>query len=312
MINSSMPLVGRKPAVRELVINWHITEGCNFKCRYCYAHWDRPGRELIHSHTDSRALLRSLFEFFRPENVSNPLSREMTWEGLRLNLAGGEPLLYPERVRSILKSARQLGFSTSIISNGSLLSNELAEELAPDLSLIGISLDSTETQTNLLIGRSDSRGKLVNQTELEQALNVAKKTNPSIELKINTVVNSQNVHEDFSALIQRLAPTRWKVLRVLPVLTQALGVSTADFARFLARHQHFSAVISAEDNADMSQSYLMIDPLGRFFQNAVCDRGYHYSRPILQAGASDAFSDITVDPTKFAQRYQNPRKEAVR
>lgn len=35
---------GVRPLLSELVINWHITEACNYRCRYCYAHWtvNRP------------------------------------------------------------------------------------------------------------------------------------------------------------------------------------------------------------------------------------------------------------------------------
>ena len=25
---------------KELVVNWHITEACNYKCDYCFAKWD--------------------------------------------------------------------------------------------------------------------------------------------------------------------------------------------------------------------------------------------------------------------------------
>lgn len=24
----------------ELVVNWHITEACNYNCRYCFAKWE--------------------------------------------------------------------------------------------------------------------------------------------------------------------------------------------------------------------------------------------------------------------------------
>ena len=29
------------------VINWHVTEACNYRCGYCYAHWDRPSRTEV-------------------------------------------------------------------------------------------------------------------------------------------------------------------------------------------------------------------------------------------------------------------------
>ena len=34
----------------DLVINWHITEACNYQCFYCFAKWQKDDqRELLHS-----------------------------------------------------------------------------------------------------------------------------------------------------------------------------------------------------------------------------------------------------------------------
>ena len=32
---------------RELVVNWHITEACNYKCSYCFAKWNRQKNEVM-------------------------------------------------------------------------------------------------------------------------------------------------------------------------------------------------------------------------------------------------------------------------
>ena len=34
---------------QQLVINWHLTEACNYSCQYCYAAWNKATnpRELI-------------------------------------------------------------------------------------------------------------------------------------------------------------------------------------------------------------------------------------------------------------------------
>ena len=57
--------------------------------------------------------------------------------------------------------------------------------------------------------------------------------------------------------------------------------------------------------ADMRESYLMIDPHGRFFQNGSLDagQGYTYSRPILEVGADAAFAEMTFDHDRFSARY---------
>src|SRR5690606_13422725 len=96
-------------------------------------------------------------------------------------------------------------------------------------------------------------------------------------------------------LIERVRPDRWKVLRALPVIDSSLVVSDSAFQGFLQRHTTFAHLMSPEDNQLMTESYIMIDPLGRFFQNAsptVGSRGYRYSSPILEVGIESAFSSI--------------------
>lgn len=295
-----------RPQLSELVINWHITEACNYRCRYCYAHWAGSGRELLHNVPATAQMLENLWQYFHPQNIANPLRREMDWQGVRLNIAGGEPLLYPERALQILSAARDIGFTTSLITNGSLLSPELSQQLAPHLSLLGISLDSGVSTTNRQIGRQSRHGQLLTIEQLEEAINGARCWNPKLQIKLNTVVNALNCHEDLSALIRRLAPLRWKVLRMLPVVTNELMVGNADFQGFVARHQPLGDILCFEDNTEMVESYVMLDPLGRFFQNALGQSSYRYSRPIPEIGVDQAFATVGMDPAKFCARYLGP------
>lgn len=292
-----------RPQLSELVINWHITEACNYRCRYCYAHWEGRDREVVHDIPATVRMLEDLWQHFHPHNLANPLRREMDWQGIRLNLAGGEPLLYPERVVRILSAARVIGFTTSLITNGSLLSPDLAQKLAPNLSMLGVSLDSGLAATNRQIGRQSRRGQLLAINQLEESINVARRWNPKLQTKLNTVVNALNSHEDLNALILRLAPQRWKVLRMLPIVTNQLMVSDADFQGFVARHRALGDLMCVEDNIEMVESYVMIDPLGRFFQNALGQSSYRYSRPIPEVGVAQAFAAVGMDPARFCARY---------
>lgn len=101
-----LPIVPRPAS--QLVINWHVTEACNYSCQYCYAKWDAPQRQrqrdLIHNPVHTRELLVRIYEFFHPDNDANPLRRHMDWGSVRLNLAGGEPSLYARRLLEMLPS----------------------------------------------------------------------------------------------------------------------------------------------------------------------------------------------------------------
>ncbi|WP_417788695.1 viperin family antiviral radical SAM protein [Terasakiella pusilla] len=299
----------------ELTINWHITEACNYRCQYCYAQWkDQPdSRELFHSLGNSTKLLSKLFYFFHPENDNNPLRTMLKWNKLRLNIAGGEPSILNQKLLQICKTANEIGFELSIISNGSKLSRDLIEMLAPIVNCIGISIDSQTPETNKDIGRLDQKGNLLNVAELSANLQLARKINPQISVKLNTVVNKLNSDQNMNALVSQIRPDRWKILRVLPVINEALMVSDKQFESYLSRHRAFRPIQCIEDNDAMSESYLMVDPYGRFFQNQPPSQGegYVYSRSIISVGAEEAFSQVKLDSKRYLHRYTDDCLEEV-
>lgn len=298
----------------QLVINWHLTEVCNYSCKYCYAKWGKHDkRELIHDERSIGNLLSQLYEFFRPENRSNPLTREMNWNSVRLNFAGGDPLLYRKQTLFAVGFARDMGFDVSMISNGSYFGNSLMEELAPRLSMLGISVDSADAAVNLSIGRSDRQGRVLAVDDLIASIRAARNTNPGVRLKVNKVVNSLNDREDMSSLIQPLGVDKWKVLRMLPVVTTDLSVTDAQFRQFVERHARLGSVLHSENTADQTESYLMIDPHGRFFQNSVIHESgeYLYSRPILSAGIDEALVDMKFSAKKFVAHYSPNQRNLV-
>lgn len=285
----------RREARSPVVINWHVTEACNYHCGYCYAKWQRLDRkDLIRDPAATTALLQSLHAHFgSAESGSRP----------RLNFAGGEPLRHGNRLISAMRLARSIGFDVSIITNGSLLNERVVADLAPELSLLGLSIDAVTSAVLAAIGRQDRHARCLDLGILARHVAQARRINPALVLKINTVVCSANWREDLSTVIADLAPARWKVLRMLPVVNRDLEVSDMQFRAFLDRHSLLEDVLSVEDNDDMVGSYIMIDPSGRFFQNRSGASGYDYSPPILDVGAADAFLRIGWSALKFEGRY---------
>ncbi len=281
-------------AVDQLVVNWHFTETCNYSCRYCYSTWEKPcGRlELLHDESSSRKLLRELYQFFSPENTENPLLPSLKWCILRLSLAGGEPLVYPKQTAQIAREAKDIGFEVSLISNASLLSQDGLDPLLGNLSVLGISIDSMDAKTCRQIGRADKSGEILSFADHVDTIERIRRVNPEIKVKINTVVSKLNSLENLTEFVERLKPDRWKVLKVLPVVSNELAVSEMEFQSFVDRHRHLMPIMTVEDNSAMTESYLMVDPLGRFFQNKshLDPRNpYLYSRPIFQVGAETVF-----------------------
>jgi radical S-adenosyl methionine domain-containing protein 2 len=295
-------------AKHQKVVNWHLTEACNYACGFCYAKWDKPSeRELIHDGSRTRALLGQIHALFASSRAVASGVADGDYRPVRLNIAGGEPLLYRDKVLGVATYARSLGFEVSIITNGSLLDRSLLVQLAPMLSLLGISIDSTQAATNRAIGRADKRsGRTLGIDAVGALFRDASESNPELRFKINTVVNSRNWQEDMTSAIRRLAPEKWKVLQMLPVQNSDLTIGSAEFREFVERHAPVADIMSVEDNDSMTESYIMIDPLGRFYQNAEMSGGYRYSRPILQVGAREAFEEMRWSEHKFVSRYAKP------
>ena len=96
---------------QELVVNWHITEACNFKCSYCFAKWEKGNKELLHDSWAVAALLDQLSKL--PATLNQKHATNFT--NIRLNLVGGETFLYKSNVLTIIREAKQRGFTLSAI-----------------------------------------------------------------------------------------------------------------------------------------------------------------------------------------------------
>lgn len=215
----------------------------------------------------------------------------------KINFAGGEPTLSPY-LGKLLNYSKKLGLITSIISNGTGINKVFLQKNKRYIDWIGLSIDSRIESTNYKLGRGN--GNLVKQIIQKSRLI----HNLGIKLKINTVANKLNYQEDLSRLIKTLNPKRWKIFQVLEIKNHNsknfdnLSISKPQFERFVKRHETLKPI--TETNQLMLESYLMVDPHGRFYQNT--ENAYIFSRPILKVGMKNALSDISFDPRKFVKR----------
>jgi len=109
---------------RRLVLQWHVTERCNFRCAHCYQEGyagDEPGREQL------EAVLGQFVELLRRwkrELLPVPGSGQ-------INVTGGEPLTRPDLLE-LLERIRDLpeGLDFALLTNGSLIDDHIARRLA--------------------------------------------------------------------------------------------------------------------------------------------------------------------------------------
>lgn len=193
-----------------------------------------------------------------------------------------------------------------LVTNGSRLENVI-DDLEGTLDWVVLSIDSASERTMVELGRAVQGKTALTPDRYAGIAEVVRQA--GMRLKINTVVTSRNAREDMSSFLSTLRPERWKILRVLPVEGQNSGkvepflCTGEDFVGFVDRHKHLESVgiaVVPEDNDDMRGSYAMVDPAGRFFDNA--SGGYRYSDPILQAGMDSAWSQATFSMHRFLSR----------
>ncbi|APG66510.1 hypothetical protein LPB136_13545 [Tenacibaculum todarodis] len=220
----------------------------------------------------------------------------------KITFAGGEPLLC-KWLPNLIKTAKQLGMTTMLVTNGSKLTDEFLIDNKPYLDWIALSVDSLEDESNIKIGRAITGKKPLSKAYYYDLVDTIKKY--GYGLKINTVVNKVNYKDDLTDFIEYANPQRWKVLQVLPIVGQndnkieEFKITTKEYNYFFNTHKDLKAIVP-ESNEEIKGSYVMVDPAGRFFDNA---QGIHnYSKPILEVGIQEALKTMNYDFYKFKSR----------
>lgn len=280
----------------EFVVNLHVTERCNYGCSFCFGKWELANDNALvfeDIHT-AQELVLDLMSICPPV----PLERAH----VRFNFVGGEPALLGS-LPELVSFCRGIGVSTSFVSNGLMLRRFTPRWLSINFDIAGLSIDSSSKRTNLTIGRSTRSGATLNLAEISAQVLELKSLGTCI--KVNTVVSATNQAEDLTAVIRTLRPDKWKIFQMLPVYGSQDAVNAEEFSNFIVRHIEFKDIICTEDNEEMTASYVMIDPLGRFFwRDEDSAIGYHFSHPILVVGAAKAFSECTVIWERYVHRYE--------
>lgn len=273
-------------------INFHLWKACNFKCKYCFA-----------TYNDSIDLYKIKKNLDKQEMFK--IVKEIADYGIeKISFAGGEPFLC-NWLDELVVYSKSLGLTTMVITNGYKLDEKFLQKVENSLDWLTISIDSLKSEQLLKIGRSNGRKTMTKKDYLEK-IALLKKYN--VKFKMNTVVNTFNYNEDFTDFIKITTPLRWKVFQVLPISGQRetikeLFVGQKEFMSFVKKHEKNGIEIIAENNDAMLNSYLMIDPLGRLYDNSKLK--LNYSKPVLEIGLDKAIEQIVVSDSKFIKRKGN-------
>ncbi len=259
-------------------VNLHITKSCNYRCKFCFAHFNQ-----LKIKTNEKEW----------KEILNLLAKSGTE---KVTFVGGEPTLI-DFLPELVIHAKNSGMTTMIITNGTKITPTYLRKMTKKLDWIGLSIDSgTE-----LICKDLGRGTGNHVAQTLRVAKIIRKEN--IRLKVNTVVNQLNYSEDMTWLIKTLSPERWKVFQMLPITGENdtnsnLLITKDQFQQFIDTHKILLPV--AESNDLMTDSYIMIDPEGRFFNNT--QGRFTHGRKILDVGVEKAFHDTDFKLSKFERR----------
>ena len=267
-------------------INYHITEKCNYCCKFCFARYKNHNKEL------------SLYE-------SLELIRILAESGCKkINFAGGEPTLINHLPELIIHS-KDLGMFVSMITNGTGINRKFLEKCSGKLDLIGLSIDSLNSHIEAKLGRTlKIKPKNYSHVHLiKEKIKLIKEY--EIGIKINSIVNPLNWDENLSDFIHFINPIRWKVFEVHFLkgindhfFNEFGNLKLWQLQSFIENLKHLNPVY--ESSKMMLDSYCMITPDGRFFQDS--NHRHHYSQPILENGIIEAFQQINYKEKKYFKR----------
>ncbi len=130
---------------KSFVFQWHITHRCNLRCSHCY-------QEDYSAFESRESLLR----------VLGQLEELKAAYGFKchINVTGGEPLLHPD-FYWLLGEAADRGFSTAVLTNGTLLDVRAAKRLKKlGVDYVQVSLDGCKRVHDKIRGKGSFRKAL--------------------------------------------------------------------------------------------------------------------------------------------------------
>ena len=271
------------------VVNYHITNRCNYHCNYCFGKFDGQKDPSL---ADATRIIRNIADYFTQNNIKDG----------RINFAGGEPTLY-EHLDELIDYASSLGLSVSIVTNASLLTPERIRSWQGKVSCIGISIDSIDYATNITIGRC-YKNKVIdlpNWADLAKVIHEC-----DIHLKINTVVSRLNLCEDLLPLYQALKPEKIKLFQMHLIdginnRAKPFRITDSEFEDFCEHLKSYASVIVAEPCGSMENSYLMVNPEGKFQLNN--NGSYQTFGDLNTTSLSEILKTVPLDSEKFSSRY---------
>lgn len=210
---------------RNLSITMLPTRACNFRCIYCF--------ESEINETITIQDCNNVLKFINSE------IQRVKPEGISISWYGGEPLLAYDRIKQLsselinIASANKIRYEANIVTNGYLLTEEIARELInSNVKLIQITLDGPEEVHNR---RRPLKNRKPTFGRIKEAIIIAKKYFDHVDIRLNIDRDNAN------AVLEFLRKTDWLYGKNTVVRPGKLRDYTQKCADFAPQEKGFSA-----------------------------------------------------------------------
>ena len=177
----------------------NVTNACNLTCLTCY---QSSGALSHHELT-----LREITELMQQIRAFAPTNEPQT-----IILTGGEPLMRPD-IWDICQKGRELGLRINLITNGTLITEEVTQQVASHVDQVQVSLDGMERGNDIIRGKGSFKHAV---RGIEALLNAG--IVPSVGI-VATRINCTEI----AALLHFLTEYDITKVRIRPVIPQGRG-----------------------------------------------------------------------------------------
>lgn len=186
------------PPLRNLFLE--LTLRCNERCIHCGSRCGETAEAPELSPEQYKKIL-------------DDIKRDFDISKIKLDITGGEPLLRKDFFE-IMDYANKLGYIWGMTSNGTLITDDVADRLHKcGMRTISVSIDGTEATHDRLRGRKGAYTSAMN------GIDALIRSDKFEHVQITTVINHQNIKElpAMFEIMKSIDITSWRIVNIEPM-----------------------------------------------------------------------------------------------
>ncbi len=235
----------------HFIIQWHITERCNWRCKHCYQESEEQ-EEL--SFKDLKKIFQQCIDLF--EALKIPPNRTY------INIGGGEPFLREDFFGFLELLEKRFFLSrVGIMTNGSLITDSVAKDLKKmGVERIQVSLEGLEKTNDEIRGKGSFK-------KIIKTIRILRKYGLSV--RVSLTVTKRN----------------WEELGELAMYLKSIGVHALGARRFVPRGRGVQLKDLLLSPVELRDFYVKrgnlkkeLDEHGKFVLTPGCEDGIFYSQ----------------------------------